>query len=260
MYCTRQNRKECPYFLSRYLYLTQCAAAWWSGDGKRDNPIFPFLLALLSPLSRLSPHKAKTRIPSPLPFSALLGSTCLHNRDRMQIPIPTELQTVGARSHGRSWVGGRGYSFQKLRTPPLLRLQTLSLRHPSLETCSGAAAADIVAYIVLTALSFRDREKERESGANFTRKLDKSDQVYKLLLLDKRLDTLKESSFNFDLAGNPVRKGSLVRCRSVLRLRAPRMCVRGCDADDKSFWEFTARVVILPLPSLSSLPSFFLSF
>ena len=124
------------------------------------------LFSLSCSRSRLSPHKAKTRIPSPLLCSALLGSTCLHNRDRMQIPIPTELQTATAAERARM-AGGRGYSFQKLRTPPSPPpppppSTAAPLRHPSLETCSGGATADIVAYIVLTALSFRDREKERE--------------------------------------------------------------------------------------------------
>ena len=102
------------------------------------------------PRSRLSPHKAKTRTPSPFPCSALLallstpllGSTCLHNRDRMQIPIPTELQTAACVVCARSAGGGRGYSFQKLpsipRPPAPATSDPLSVRHPSLETCSGA--------------------------------------------------------------------------------------------------------------------------
>ena len=68
-----------------------------------DNPIFPFLLSVSAFTAQSkntntisSPLLSSVQLCSPLLSSPLLGSTCLHNRDRMQIPIPTELQTATA--------------------------------------------------------------------------------------------------------------------------------------------------------------------
>ena len=139
----------------------------WSGD----NPIFPFLAPRLG--FHRTEQKHEYHLLSPPLFIQLspplsqLGSTCLQNRDRMQIPIPTARQSCRQWPCVLAWRRTEEAIHSRNCALPLLlvlRLQTLSsLRHPSLETCSGADAdaADIVAYIVLTALSFRDREKER---------------------------------------------------------------------------------------------------
>ena len=73
--------------------------------------------------------------------------------------------------------------------------------------------------------------------------------------------SLREGRFNFDLLKSPaLLVGPLPFYFAAASAVSACTYVCGCDADDKSFWEFTARVVILPPPSLSPhsffLPSF----
>ena len=138
---------------------------------RRDNPIFPFLPAV-------SAFTAQSKNTNPISFP-LFSSPCppLHSSsDQLVCITGTECKSRSRQSCRRlraSCALARPAGEEAIHSrncPPFpVRRQTLSPSDipPLRLALAPTDAAYIVAYIVLTALSFRDREKEREgeSGA-----------------------------------------------------------------------------------------------